>query len=363
MDGVTSFGAWVQQHRKALHLTQAALAQQVGCAVVTIKKIEQELRRPSPEMAELLADQLAVAATDRPQFLAMARGQMLDVAPNGSNIALPPFLQNPQQRPPPRFVARSAEMDHLHRQLRQALAGKVQIAFIRGEAGRGKTSLLQAFAQQAQRDVPDLIVAEGTCSAHVGQGDPFLPVRDLFDMLTGDIEAHWQANTLALDQARRLWRFVPAVTQTLLDEGVDLFGILVSPSALYIRLKAHSAAQFTGLDRLRQMSQQPLAPRLDQTQAQLFEQITRVLAALSGAKPLLLLLDDLQWIDETSLALLFHLSRRLVAQRIMIVATYRGSEVTDTHPLQTTVTELTRRFGDIVLDLEENDAWHNRLFF
>ncbi|MCB0198226.1 MAG: helix-turn-helix transcriptional regulator, partial [Anaerolineae bacterium] len=46
MESVTSFGAWVQQHRKALHLTQAALAQQVGCAVVTIKKIEQELRRP-----------------------------------------------------------------------------------------------------------------------------------------------------------------------------------------------------------------------------------------------------------------------------------------------------------------------------
>ena len=363
LEDATSFGAWVRLHRKALHLTQAALAQQVGCAVVTIKKIEQELRRPSPEMAELLAERLAVASTDRPKFLALARGQMLDAAPNGSTIALPPFLQNPQQRPLPHLVARSAEMDHLQGQLRQALAGNVQFCFIRGEAGRGKTSLMKAFAQQAQIDTPDLIVAEGSCSAHVGQGDPFLPIRDLFDLLTGDIEAHWQANTLSLDQARRLWRFVPEVTQTLLDEGGDLFDILVSPTALYARLNAYSSTHLTGLDRLRRMSQQPPAPRLDQTQAQLFEQITRVLATLARAKPLLLLLDDLQWIDETSLALLFHLSRRLVAQRIMIVAAYRGSEVTDAHPLRTTLTELTRRFGHIVLDLEENDTWHNRLFF
>ncbi len=362
MAAVTSFGDWIRQQRKALKLTQAALAEQVGCAVVTIKKIEQELRRPSAEMAELLADHLAISSTDRPKFLAMARGQMLEASPAVKTIALPPFLQNPE-RPVARFVPRSAELDHLQNQLQQALTGQVQLCFIRGEAGRGKTSLMQAFAQQAQIANPDLIVAGGMCSAHVGQGDPFLPIRDLFDLLTGDVEAHWQAQTLALDQARRLWRFMPAVAQTLLDEGEDLFGILISPNALYNRLNTYSSTHFRGLDRLRQISQQPSPPRLDQTQAQLFEQITRVFAILSRAKPLLLLLDDLQWIDETSLALLFHLSRRLMGQRVMIVGTYRGNEITDTHPLRTTLTELIRRFGDIELDLEGNDVQQDRLFF
>ena len=55
-------GYWVRRQRKALDLTQTALAEQVGCALVTVKKIERDERRPSRGMAELLADHLAVEA-------------------------------------------------------------------------------------------------------------------------------------------------------------------------------------------------------------------------------------------------------------------------------------------------------------
>ena len=72
---IVSFGDWVRQRRKALGLTQAALAKQVGCAVVTVKKIEQDERRPSLQIAHLLADRLAVPQTVRDDFIKMARGQ------------------------------------------------------------------------------------------------------------------------------------------------------------------------------------------------------------------------------------------------------------------------------------------------
>ncbi len=47
-----SFGHWLQQRRKALGLTQADLAHLVGCATVTIHKVESEERRPSKAIAE-----------------------------------------------------------------------------------------------------------------------------------------------------------------------------------------------------------------------------------------------------------------------------------------------------------------------
>ena len=47
MDGNASFGYWVRRQRKALDLTQAELAQQVGCAEGTIRMIEADARRPS----------------------------------------------------------------------------------------------------------------------------------------------------------------------------------------------------------------------------------------------------------------------------------------------------------------------------
>jgi transcriptional regulator with XRE-family HTH domain len=68
-----SFGSRVRRRRKVLDLTQAALAQRVGCAVVTIQKIEANARRPAHQIAEQLADQLAIPLADRKTFCKVAR--------------------------------------------------------------------------------------------------------------------------------------------------------------------------------------------------------------------------------------------------------------------------------------------------
>ena len=74
METTISFGYWVRRQRKALDLTQQVLAEQVGCSLAAIKKIESDERRPSKQIAERIADSLGVPAGQREVFLEVARG-------------------------------------------------------------------------------------------------------------------------------------------------------------------------------------------------------------------------------------------------------------------------------------------------
>src|SRR4051812_39804537 len=74
MNEIISFGEWIKHRRKLMELTQAQLGQRVGCAAITIKKIENDERRPSQQVAELLAEHLAIPQPERAQFFSMARG-------------------------------------------------------------------------------------------------------------------------------------------------------------------------------------------------------------------------------------------------------------------------------------------------
>ena len=75
MDVDTCFGRWLRHRRRALDLTQDDLARQVGCSVVTIRKIEADERRPSRQIAERLAECLMVAADQRAAVITLARSE------------------------------------------------------------------------------------------------------------------------------------------------------------------------------------------------------------------------------------------------------------------------------------------------
>lgn len=68
-----SFGSWLGLRRKAFDLTQGELAERVGCAVITIQKIEANERRPSKQMTRRLATPLQITEQDYPEFEAFAR--------------------------------------------------------------------------------------------------------------------------------------------------------------------------------------------------------------------------------------------------------------------------------------------------
>src|SRR5512142_1862964 len=70
-----TFGEWVAKRRKALDLTQEALARLVGCSHSAIRKIESGDRRPSRQIAELLAERLEIPSEQRALFLRSARGE------------------------------------------------------------------------------------------------------------------------------------------------------------------------------------------------------------------------------------------------------------------------------------------------
>ena len=67
-------GAWLEKRRKALDLTREELVQGAGCSVSALRKIETDERRPSKQLASLLADCLEIPPEDRPSFLKIARG-------------------------------------------------------------------------------------------------------------------------------------------------------------------------------------------------------------------------------------------------------------------------------------------------
>src|SRR5262245_21766013 len=98
MGEIFSFGMWVRRRRKALDLTQDALARRVGCALSMIRKIEADERKPSRQVAALLANALELLPTEREPFLQAARAELavdqlvtppLPLAPGQSLATLP----------------------------------------------------------------------------------------------------------------------------------------------------------------------------------------------------------------------------------------------------------------------------------
>lgn len=377
LNGIRSFGDWVRRRRKTLDLSRAGLAQEVGCAVVTIKKIEQDERRPSQQMAQLLAEHLAIPKAIREDFMRMARGKM--VASNRISdevLRLPDFLREdlqPLARNEIRFVARQKELARLEACLEKALKGNGMLVFILGEAGSGKTTLMAEFARRALEISPNLIVAGGECNAQAGTGDPYRPFRDALGMLTGDLETRWLAGGLTREQALRLWAGVPDTIRAITEHGPNLVDIFLPATQVLRRLAAYLPAQVDWLEQFQTLAQpeEIRSPNLDQNQV--LEQATRFLRAVSARHPFLLLLDDLQWIDDASLNLLFHLGRRLAGSRILILGACRPSELvmglpadrpglSKAHLLGPLMQELVRLYGDVQINLDQGSLSEGRAF-
>jgi ABC-type oligopeptide transport system substrate-binding subunit/DNA-binding SARP family transcriptional activator len=287
-----------------------------------------------------------------------------------ASSALPAFLS--EETAPTRgertlFVARERQLGRLDGLLQAALHYRGQIAFVTGGPGRGKTALMEAFAQRAMDAHPDLLVAVGRCNAYSGSGDPYLPFRDLLGTLSGDVEGRWRAGAVSREHAQRLWRALPVTAQALAEHGAPLIDTLVPGGALLSRAAACARADTVWLGRLRELVEGEKALPSDLAQNQIFTAYLQVLRGVAARHPLLLLLDDLQWADSASAQLLFHLGRELAGAPILILGAYRPEEVAlarhgERHPLAKPLAEFKRGFGDVWLDLTELDELEGRHF-
>jgi transcriptional regulator with XRE-family HTH domain len=178
-----SFGRWLQRRRKALDLTQEELAQRVGCAAETLRKIEADVRRPSRQIAERLAEALEIPETGRAAFVKAARAELAvdrlipptqdipqvaivpaqTLSPETvtflftrltSTFQIKPFDGRCPYKGLDVFEEEDAELFFGRERLVEALVGRVQesqTVFLIGPSGSGKSSLMRAGLLHALR--------------------------------------------------------------------------------------------------------------------------------------------------------------------------------------------------------------------
>ncbi len=200
------------------------------------------------------------------------------------------------------FVGRAAERERLAALWQRAQAGERNVALLAGEPGIGKTRLAAELARTA---------ADAGAIVLFGRSD-----EDLSAPFQPWVQAlrHWAAHTdpetlraeLGTD-APRLARLVPEL------------------------------AQRVGLDPAAQASLDPERDRIAQ-----FDAIDELLANLSRGAPLVVVLDDLHWADKPSLVLLRSLVRSARPAALLLVGTYRETDLARTHPLAELLADLRR---------------------
>jgi len=236
-----------------------------------------------------------------------------DVAEESLREAAPPaqkpILVVPSPRPAGRkeiqLVDRVEEMNQLKEAVNRAVRGEGGLLFLRGEAGVGKTRLTREMGAYAR--LRGMNVLYGRCPALLTMTG--IPPYILWSEVIRD---YLQAS--ALEQLYRVIGFYPAEVSKLVPELRQRLGAI--PQSIQIDPEHER-------DRL-------------------FEAVSQFITNVSKEAPLLVVLDDLQWTDQSSLLLMHYLARGVSRERLLLVGAYRDSEVDEKHPLSPVLTELNR---------------------
>ncbi|MEV4439147.1 ATP-binding protein, partial [Streptomyces sp. NPDC049577] len=188
----------------------------------------------------------------------------------------------------PVFIGRADELGALTDALARAATGEPQMLLVGGEAGVGKTRLVEEFLATAAAS--GAVTAVGGCVEIGADGLPFAPVstalRSLHAQL-GDDLAH-----AAAGQEGELARLLPELGETTRES------------------------------------------RDEDSRARLFELTARLLERLTADRTVVIAIEDLHWADRSTRELLGYLFRSLHTARLVIVTTYRSDDIHRRHPLR-----------------------------
>ncbi len=185
-------------------------------------------------------------------------------------------------------VGRARELTELDAYLRRALAGHRQMAFVTGEAGIGKSTLLDTFEKRLSgRD--NLRVARGQCVEGFGGKEAYYPVLDALGQLVRGPGAEAVIEILGSQAPTWLIQF---------------------PSLLKVEQRAALQREILGATRERMV-----------------REICQALEVLTAGNPLVLILEDLHWVDPSTLDLISALARGRGPAKLLLLGTYRPVEV------------------------------------
>jgi DNA-binding SARP family transcriptional activator/predicted ATPase len=182
---------------------------------------------------------------------------------------------------------RERELAHLGRLLEEAIGGERRLVFVTGQAGIGKTTIIESFVSQLG-SAGHAAVAHGQCVEHRGAGEPYLPV---------------------LEALARLCRQ---------ERGRDIVPLLARQAPMWL-------AQMPWLlpDRELEVIRRRIAGA---TRERMLREFIEGLDAIAAALPLVLVLEDLHWSDPSTIDLLEALARRRERARLLVLGTYRPDE-------------------------------------
>jgi predicted ATPase/class 3 adenylate cyclase len=220
--------------------------------------------------------------------------------PEESNdvIALPPKIA-----PVPAFglYGRAGEEATIERCWIAGKRGQRQIVLLAGEPGIGKTRLAMEAGRIAHRD--GAVVLFGSCDEDIGY-----PYRPFVEALR-----HYVLN---------------ARDDVLLQHVQDHNGEL-------LRIVPTLAERVPGVPK-------PQMADAESERYLMFEAVAGLLALASHQSPILLILDDLQWAGMPELLLLKHILRSTMPMNLLVIGTYRDTELSRTHPLTPVLADLRR---------------------
>lgn len=211
---------------------------------------------------------------------------------------LPPLPRSLRLEDPSPFVGRDGELAHLVDEWKQAREGQGRTKLVAGEPGIGKTRLLSELALVAREQ--GALVLYGHCDE-----EPLAPYQPF-------VEA--------------IGQWVGAAPDHVLDAQRATLGPL---ARIVPKLVAHVPSSSASDDN-------------EASRLVLFESMTGLLTAISADQPVLLLLDDLHWADKPTLLLFRHLAEHAPETAVLVVGTYRDTDLTRTHPLADVLADLRR---------------------
>ncbi len=142
-----TFGKWLRQQRRTLDLTQETFADQVGCARITLRRIESDALKPSKELALILLEKAGIPKSEREAWLPFTRG-LADLPAKQTNPSLQ-FVRNNLPAPLTNFIGREKDQtDVIH------LIATHRLVTLTGSGGVGKTRLSIQVASELLSQYP-----------------------------------------------------------------------------------------------------------------------------------------------------------------------------------------------------------------